>query len=130
MTNEANNFWKTYLNEEDDDIKETRDFLKKAGVNIDKARNEFSELLRVKGEEIKEEAARERKQRGKRKQEEFDRYFKDGKIYRAEESEAYAYQTQFRDEKEINVDDRKKTEEKDKRAMDVLKKLNKKGGIE
>jgi hypothetical protein len=128
MTTETNNFWKTYLDNEEDDLKETRDFLKKAGVDIDKARNDFSELLKRKGEEIKQEEATIRMQKGKRMQEEFKRDLENSGMYSAgkEKPMNYAYNVQFRDGEGINDDEKKKTEEKDRGAMEILKEVRKK----
>lgn len=58
MRTEVNNFWKAYLEYDDEDLKETREFLKEAGIDIEDARKKFSELLMLKGKEIKEELAR------------------------------------------------------------------------
>ncbi|MFA7360441.1 MAG: hypothetical protein WC139_05330 [Candidatus Kapaibacterium sp.] len=61
MRTEVNNFWKAYLEYDDEDLKETREFLMEAGIDIEDARKKFSELLMLKGKEIKEEIARARK---------------------------------------------------------------------
>jgi hypothetical protein len=126
MAKEINNFWKTYLENDDDSIEETREYLKKSGIDIEKVRNEFSELLDKLGEEIKREDARNKMKEGKAKQDAFNKQirFEDTYIREGTNTNYQNCQLQYREGNEKSKEEKKQDEERDKAAMEVLKKIN------
>jgi hypothetical protein len=126
MAKEINNFWKTYLENDDDSIEETREYLKKSGIDIEKVRNEFSELLDKLGEEIKREDARNKMKEGKAKQDAFNKQIRFEHTYIREGTNTNYQncQLQYREGNEKSKEEKKQDEERDKAAMEVLKKIN------
>ena len=126
MAKEINNFWKTYLENDDDSIEETREYLKKSGIDIEKARNEFSELLDKLGEEIKREDARNKMKEGKAKQDAFNKQirFEDTYLREGTNTNYQNCHVQYREGNEKSKEEKKQDEERDKAAMEVLKKIN------
>lgn len=119
MKTEVNNFWKTYLEYDDEDLKETREFLKDAGIDIKDARKKFSELLMLKGEEIKEEIARRRKEEGRKRQDIFDKSILKEKFDQITDklSGRTKLQLEFR-EGQLSEEERKEIEERDKKKLE------------
>ncbi len=128
MKTEVNNFWKTYLEYDDEDLKETREFLKEAGIDIEEARKKFSELLMLKGKEIKEEIARKRKEEGRKRQDIFDKCILTEKLDQITEklSGNTKLQLEFR-EGQIGEDEKKEIEERDRKKLKRFREMNKGG---
>ena len=128
MKTEVNNFWKAYLEYDDEDLKETREFLKEAGIDIEEARKKFSELLMLKGNEIKEESARKRKEDGRKKQELYNKNFINGKLDKITDklTGSAKLQLQFR-EGQLSEEDKKEIEERDRKKLTKFREIDKGG---
>ena len=127
MAKEINNFWKTYLeNDDDDSLEETREYLRNSGIDIETARNEFSELLDKLGDEIKREDAKNKMKEGKAKQDAFNKQirFEETYIREGTNTNYQNCQLQYREGNEKNKEEKKQDEERDKMAMNVLKTIN------
>lgn len=130
MQTELNNFWKAYIEFDDEDINETREFLKEAGIDIDKAKKEFLELLRLEGEKISKEAATIKKEKGKKNQELFDiSNIKEGINRIAEEILGGGKPSvQFREGGELSNEEKQKLEEADRKKLENYRRKKKEGG--
>ncbi len=128
MKTEVNNFWKAYLEYDDEDLKETREFLKEAGIDIEEARKKFSELLMLKGNEIKEESARKRKEDGRKKQELYNKNFINGKLDKITDklTGSAKLQLQFR-EGQLSEEEKKEIEESDRKKLAKFREMDKGG---
>lgn len=132
MKTEVNNFWKAYLEYDEEDLKETREFLKDAGIDIEAAKNKFSELLRLKEEEIKNEEAQRRKEEGKRKQEIFDKSMIKEKFNKITGNLLgnTEPQLQFREGEQIGEDEKNAIVERDRKKLERFRRENKEGDEE
>lgn len=131
MKTEVNNFWKTYLEYDDENLQETREFLKDAGIDIEEARKKFSELLMLKGKEIKEEIARKRKEEGRKRQDIFDKSILKEKFDQITDNltGSTKLQLEFR-EGQLSEEERKEIEEQDRKKLEKFRDMNKGGGKE